>query len=203
MTKQATVPVMQDTDSSPSTRVGFQQRHIISLPPVTVHVSILPRTHHHSRWLGTHFVVFKTTHCRNAEQERGRSQPDTINSLILGSIPGISLELKPWDTNKQRGEVIYNGVEGKPEEQTGFLYRLWAEHQLSKKQKRTTTYREPTGQTGEKNVHQSCCLPQVRTNWQTTAHEVSKGRVHCRTIVDFGFKIMHFIKGGGYHVGNS
>jgi len=42
MIKQAKFPllVMQNADSSPSRRVGFQQRGIISLPPVMIHVSI-------------------------------------------------------------------------------------------------------------------------------------------------------------------
>jgi hypothetical protein len=91
--KQATVPLMQNADSSPSRRVGFQQRGIISLPPVMIS-RIDPSGVHITTADDSGLAsssVQNDDPIQELEQERGRSQSDTIHSSILGSIPGISL----------------------------------------------------------------------------------------------------------------
>jgi hypothetical protein len=70
------------------------------------------------------------------EQERGRSPSDTIHSSIWGRYQAYL-----WGTNTQRVEVICKRIWGNPEEQTAFLYRLWAQNKLSKT--RATSRRAP------------------------------------------------------------
>lgn len=71
MIQQATVPLMQNADSSPSKRVGFQQRGVISLPSVMIHVSIHPIGSHITTADDSGLVCKTTNRSRNLNKKEG------------------------------------------------------------------------------------------------------------------------------------
>jgi hypothetical protein len=136
MIKQATVPLMQNANSSPSRRVGFHQRGIISLPPVMIHISIpLAYTHPQQMTRASLRPVCKTTTLsRNLNKKEG---VHGLTPFIHQFWARYQAYLQGTDT--QSVAVICKGMWGNPEEHTAFLYRLWAQHQLSKKWGTTRT----------------------------------------------------------------
>ena len=117
--------------------LGFNSAVSSPCHPLWFTYRSLWRTHNHSRWLGPRFVL-----CAKRRPDPGTWTRKRAFTFWHHSFINFGLDIRHISGAPIHREWKWSeGIWDNPEEQTAFLYRLWAQNYLSKN--RATTRRAP------------------------------------------------------------